>query len=37
MMEMVFNLMWMLLGACLGVLMMALVQMADEDKDNDAR
>jgi hypothetical protein len=33
----VFDIMWMSAGACLGVLMMALVQIADEGKDNDAR
>jgi hypothetical protein len=29
----IFSLLWMMLGACLGVLVMALVMVADEDKD----
>jgi hypothetical protein len=33
----IFSLLWMMLGAMLGVLVMALLQVADEDKDNDAR
>lgn len=32
-MDMLWNLAWMMLGACLGVLVMALVMVADEDKD----
>ena len=33
----IFSLLWMMLGAMLGVLVMALLQVADEDKNNDAR
>jgi hypothetical protein len=33
----IFSLLWMMLGAMLGVLVTALMQMADEDKDNDTR
>jgi hypothetical protein len=29
----IFSLLWMMLGAMLGVLVMALLQVADEDKD----
>jgi hypothetical protein len=29
----IFSLLWMMLGAMLGVLVMALMQVADEDKD----
>jgi hypothetical protein len=36
-MDMLWNLAWMSVGALLGILMMALAQMADEDKDNDTR
>ena len=37
-MDMVFNLMWMMLGACLGAIVMAVFAISgDEDKDNDAR
>ena len=32
-MGMLWDLAWMMLGACLGVLVMALLQVADEDKD----
>lgn len=34
MMDMVFNLMWLSLGACLGVLVMALMQIAKESDDD---
>jgi hypothetical protein len=33
----IFSLLWMMLGATLGVLVTALMQMADKDKDNDTR
>ena len=34
MMDMVFNLMWLSLGACLGVIVMALMQIAKESDDD---
>ena len=33
----IFSLLWMMLGACLCAIVMALLQVADEDKDNDTR